>query len=195
VRLEPLSLSGVYHVIRTHVGRVFPRPTLRRIVQASGGNPLFALELARALAEVGARPLPGESLPVPENLAALLAGRIGRPPAPVRDALLAAAALSSPQPALVAAALGEEADVALAAAEQAGLVTVRADRVRFSHPLLASTVYSSASPARRRELHRRLAGIASDPEERARHAALGAEEPDERVAASLDTAARDADAR
>jgi DNA-binding CsgD family transcriptional regulator len=195
VRLEPLSLSGVYHVIRTHAGKVFPRPTLRRIVQASGGNPLFALELARALAEVGARPLPGESLPVPENLAALLAGRIGRLPAAVRDALLAAAALSSPQPALVVAALGEEADAALGAAEQAGLVTVRADRVRFSHPLLASTVYSSASAARRRELHRRLAGIASDPEERARHEALGTEEPDERVAASLDTAARDADAR
>src|SRR5262245_47873868 len=195
LRLEPLSLSGVYHAIRTQAGQVFPRPTLRRIVQASGGNPLFALELARALVEVGARPHPGESLPVPETLAALLEDRIGRQPIVVREALLAAAALSSPQPALVAAALGREAAAALEAAERAGLVAVRGDRVRFSHPLLASTVYSSGPAVGRRELHRRLAEVVSDPEERARHEALGAEEPDERVAASLDSAARDADAR
>src|SRR5439155_4790444 len=37
--LEPLSLSSLYHVIKRQLGQVFPRPTLQRIVQASGGNP------------------------------------------------------------------------------------------------------------------------------------------------------------
>jgi ATP/maltotriose-dependent transcriptional regulator MalT len=195
LRVEPLSLSGVYHVLRTHAGRVFPRPTLRRIVEASGGNPLFALELARALEDVGARPGPGEALPVPRTLAALLHDRIERLPDAEREALLAAAALSSPEPSLIAAALGEGATAALEAAEREGLIAPHGDRLRFSHPLLASAVYSSASSARRRDLHRRLAGVVADPEERARHEALGTSGPDERVAASLDDAARDADVR
>ena len=44
-------------------------------------------------------------------------------------------------------------------------------------------------------MHRGLAEVVSDPEERARHLALGAEEPDEEVAGALDEAARVAAAR
>ena len=44
-------------------------------------------------------------------------------------------------------------------------------------------------------MHRRLAEAVSDPEERARHLALGAEEPSEEVARALDEAAREAAAR
>src|SRR5207247_7048478 len=128
--------------------------------------------------EIGARPGPGEPLPVPETLAALMKARIQRLPAAVRDALLAAASLSSPDSRMIAEALGEAATGALDVAEQAGLVVIRAHRVRFSHPLLASTVYSSASAARRRALHRRLADVVSEPEEQARHGALGAAGPD-----------------
>lgn len=62
LRLGPLSLSGLYHVIQAELGRVFPRPTLVRIEKASGGNPLYALELARAWAEVGASSGPGSTL-------------------------------------------------------------------------------------------------------------------------------------
>jgi DNA-binding CsgD family transcriptional regulator len=105
------------------------------------------------------------------------------------------ASLSSPEPAAIEAALGAGAAAALEAAEREGLIAAHGDRLRFSHPLLASAVYSSASSTRRRELHRRLASVVADPEERARHEALGTAGPDERVAASLDAAARDADAR
>ena len=61
--------------------------------------------------------------------------------------------------------------------------------LRFTHPLLASAVYQKIPPARRRELHARLATIVRDPEERARHLALSVEGPDVAVAAALEEAA------
>ena len=47
----------------------------------------------------------------------------------------------------------------------------------FVHPLFASAVYSSAPLDRRRETHRALADVVRDPEERARHLALGLRRP------------------
>ena len=195
LRLGPLTLSGLYHVIGKQLDQVFPRPTLQRIAQASGGNPFFALELARALAEVGARPGPGEPLPVPRTLAGLMRGRIDRLPPAAREALLVAAALSSPDVQLISALLGSEAGDALEAAERADVIVIHESRVRFSHPLLASTVYATASPARRRTLHALLAGVIAEPEEQARHLALAAEGPDDEVAARLGSAAHHANAR
>src|SRR5205823_2995952 len=50
VRIEigPLGLSELDHVVR-RVGTQFTRPVLRRLESVSGGNPFYALELARAL--------------------------------------------------------------------------------------------------------------------------------------------------
>src|SRR3954452_14953437 len=52
-----------------------------------------------------------------------------------------------------------------------------------------------ATTDQRRRLHRRLAEVLTDPEERARHLALAAQGPDPAVAAALDDAARRANAR
>ena len=81
------------------------------------------------------------------------------------------------RPYLLASLLDAE---ALGPAEESGLVTV-ADNggVRFSHPLVASAVYESASAGRRRRVHRTLAERVADPEEHARHLALAATGPDE----------------
>jgi len=68
-------------------------------------------------------------------------------------------------------------------------------RLRFTHPLLGSVLYSQATPKRRRLLHRRLAEVLEEPEEQARHLALAAEGPDASVADALDRAARRANAR
>ena len=68
---------------------------------------------------------------------------------------------------------------------QDSAVEVVGDRLRFTHPLLASAVYQKIPPARRRELHARLATIVPDPERRARHLALSVEGPDVAVAAAL----------
>ena len=69
------------------------------------------------------------------------------------------------------------------------------DLVVFAHPLLAFVPYDEASTTERRRLHARLARVVPDAEERARHLALAATGPDERVATELDRAARRALAR
>ena len=45
----PLSFGAVQHLIQTRLDFLPPRPALRRLHELSGGNPFFALELARAL--------------------------------------------------------------------------------------------------------------------------------------------------
>src|SRR4029450_7625672 len=67
--------------------------------------------------------------------------------------------------------------------------------IRFTHPLFSSVVHSSASTAGRRRVHRQLARVTSDPEERARHLALRAVGPDEQLASVLEEAARVSQAR
>ena len=195
VVLRPLSLSALYHVINAKLGIVVPRPTLQRIASVSGGNPLLAIELARALAESGARPAPGEPLPVPDETVDLLASRIAKLPQRSREVLLASALLSDPTLDSLERALGATAGDALEQVRQADLVEVRRDRVRFAHPLVGAVLASSVRPATRREMHRRLAEISPSAEERARHLALGCEGPDEAVAASLEEAAGIAERR
>jgi len=189
VVLGPLSLSALYHVIHAKLGIVVARPTLQRIAAGSGGNPLLAIELARALAETGARPGPGEPLPVPEETVELLASRLEKLPEHSREAMLAAALLSDATIELLERALGPSAGESLGPAREADLVELRRDRIRFVHPLVGAVLASSVLPAKRRAMHRRLAEIAPSAEERARHLALGCEGPDEAVAASLEEAA------
>jgi DNA-binding NarL/FixJ family response regulator len=61
--------------------------------------------------------------------------------------------------------------------------------------LFASTLYHAVDADERRGLHRILADVAGDADERARHLALAATGPDPAVAAALDKAARRAGAR
>ena len=59
-------------------------------------------------------------------------------------------------------------------------------RIPCSHPSATRTMPLH----RRRELHRRLAALDVDPEERARHLAIAAAGPDEEIAAALDCGGR-----
>ena len=83
----------------------------------------------------------------------------------------------------------------LDSAEQADIVTVTAEGVLFTHPLLAATHYANARPARRREIHRLLARVLENEEECAYHLARGADAPDARIAAQIDAAAQAAAGR
>lgn len=195
VRLGPLSLSALYHVIEGETGVVFPRPTLQRIEQASGGNPLFALELARALHESGERPGPGDPLPIPGALAELLRARVARLPADVRKALFATALLSRPTTTLLGRVLGPSAAKTMERLVETGLVEARGEQIRFSHPLYATAVTSAATAATRRVLHARLADVVDGIEERAWHLGLSSVEPDEDVAGALEEGAALARAR
>jgi DNA-binding CsgD family transcriptional regulator len=187
-------VGALRRVLRLRLGAVISRSTLLRLHEASGGNPFYALELARALERRGTEPQPGRPLPIPENLSELVHARLSALTEEVREALLVVAALASPTLALVQAAraTGAEAAAELEAAAAAGVVQLDGDRIRFTHPLLGSTLYTRADVGSRRRLHRRLAEIVSEQEERARHLALAASAADEEVARELDAAARHA---
>jgi DNA-binding CsgD family transcriptional regulator len=191
VQLNGLSVAALRMLLEAQLGWAYRRSMLVRVAETSGGNPLFALEIARSL---GPAPSigPGDPLPVPDGLRELIAGRVKALPPAARRALLAAAALARPSVGLVARSSSA---AGLAAAEEAGILKVDGDRVVFGHPLYRFAVYGSASTRRRRELHRRLATAVLDPEERARHLALGTSGPDEPVAAVLEDAAARARSR
>ena len=191
----PLSLGALQALFRARLGRSWPRPLLRRIHEASGGNPFFALEIARAVDSDQWDP--GSALPIPRDLETLLRARIDLLPADARRALLVVAAASQPTPDLVAATTGLDSTAldALAAAEHAGVIETSAGQIRFAHPLLATAVYAGASRDQRQTVHRALADHVTNPEERARHLALGSRGPDASTAAALDDAASLARAR
>ena len=191
VTVGPLTLGAVHQLVRTRLGLAFPRPTLRRLHETAHGNPFFVLELGRALKRRGGRVPPGDPLPVPDDLGELVSERLADLPDTTLDALLAASALSHPTVDLVERPGGGVLEPAVAA----HVVEIEASVVRFTHPLLASVLYARAPAARRRALHRRLAELVGDPEERARHLALSADGPDETVAAALERAAEAARAR
>jgi len=180
LELGPLSVASLHRVLARELGRTFPRPTLVRIAAASQGNPLYAIEIGRVIDREHLR----AHLPAPDSLRSLVVSRVRSLPAETRDALLRAASLARPDLGLV------DAD-ALAPAEEAGLVRIGGGReVEFAHPLYASAVYASASTVRRREIHRALADVVGDQEERARHLALACATPDEQVAGEVASAAR-----
>jgi DNA-binding CsgD family transcriptional regulator len=166
---------------------------VRRIHEASGGNPFFALEIGRALRGEDALLNPGEPLPVPSNLRGLLRRRLTALPRSARDALLLVASSAHPTVPLVEGIEGGS--VGLTEAENGGIVLVRGTAIEFTHPLFASTVYETASAAERRTAHAALAKVATDPEDRARHLALCATGPSEEVANALEEAGGRAVAR
>ena len=185
--LRPLSAAALHGIITSRVGLPLRRPLVVRIAQLSGGNPLYALEIATMLARDG---IPtGRELPVPDDVRALVAKRIRALPAATREALLRTAIAAHPSVDLVDVA-------ALGPAEEIDLVRIADDgRIHFTHPLYASAVHASTPLVRRRQAHGDLAGSVSSPEERARHLALATGEPDEQVAETVVAAARLARAR
>lgn len=187
--LGPLAPSVLFQILRGRLGLELSPPQLRQLWETTGGNPLFALEIGRQLSL--APPAPGRSLPVPGSLRGIAGAGLARLTPACREVLLLVAALARPTIHALVSASGEREHVldGLEQAARSGVVEFDSDRVRFAHPLLASACYEDATPWQRREAHARLAAVANDDEERARHLALAADGPDAAVAAALDEAA------
>jgi DNA-binding CsgD family transcriptional regulator len=193
----PLSVGSLQPILRRQLGAVFSRPIIFRIHQASGGNPLFALEIAREIQARGGELRRAEPLPVPDALGDAVRARLAKLSVRVRRRLLVVALLAQPTLELVDEVFADPERVRsdLDQASRAGVIEISGDRIRFTHPLLAFAAAREATPEQRRRLHWRLADTTADPEERARHLALATLRPDAGVAALLDAAARAARAR
>src|SRR5690606_25879763 len=185
VRLGPFSRSQVSALLDHRGYTGLSRSTVRDIHRTSGGNPLFALELGRALAESPTRPRPGEPLPVPTSLRALVLSRLGMLSDEARRTLLVASAGARPTLALLHAAGRDQAEAETAQAAALGLLTTDPEdpALRFAHPLISAALYAEAPVHERRAVHTALSTAASDPIERARHLALATTGTDPDVAA------------
>ncbi len=192
-RLEvgPLSLGATRRMLAERLELSLPRQLLRRIVDATLGNPLFALELGRSLAAEGL-PAIGDELPVPDAVEHLVGKRVVGLGAAPRRVLLAVALSGGLREGQVAAL----ADLgAIDDAVQAGVVVVEGGRARAAHPLVAAAAIKHSHARERRELHAALADVVEDDELRARHLALAAAAPDDALARLVAAAASGAASR
>ena len=193
IALGGLTVGALAHLVRSRLGVRIPRPALARVHAATDGNPMFALEFARSIAERGGPPL--GPLPIPPSLEQLVRDRVAAYPRALKQLLALVAVVERPTRSLLKA-IGEEATALLDDALEAGAVSVGEDGVvRFTHPLLASAVYAGLPADERRTLHTRVAAVSRDLEERARHMAIASTVPSADVARLLEEAAVQARAR
>jgi DNA-binding CsgD family transcriptional regulator len=195
IRLSALSMADVDRLLGLVLGLELPPSILTRLYRTSGGNAFYAVELGRALQRRG-DVQPGTVLAIPDTLSDLLRDRLDALSPAGADVVEHAAALSQPTRKLLAGLLGDRVvDDGMNEAVAANVLAVEPDAIRFTHPLLAAELYAGLGDVQRRDLHRRLAGVVTEPEEHARHAALATEGPDETVAAELERASEHAAAR
>jgi DNA-binding CsgD family transcriptional regulator len=186
VDLTPLRPDA----IRRLVGRPLPPRLARRVYDMSGGNPFFALEIADALRRADHTVGPGDELPVPTSLHALISARLDATSPGVRLAVLVTSLVNSPRLALIRDVLAREdhggsSDDDLDRAVGAGLVVVRGEHVRLAHPLIGAVARAETPAGHLRRLHRAVADTIADIEERAWHRALGATPPNAAIADEL----------
>jgi hypothetical protein len=133
VQVAPLTLGALHGVLSGRIDRSFSWPALVRIHDVSRGNPLYALELARAMTRDGL----DHSAPLPATLAEVVQARLADLDPDVRLLLLAAASVAGPTVDILQRVGPDGPSTAvrqLEDAERAGVVTIDGHAVRFSHP-------------------------------------------------------------
>jgi DNA-binding CsgD family transcriptional regulator len=185
--LGPLDPDDLGAVVRDRLGPDVRRPAILWLHRVSEGNPLWAIEVGRSMLGGDSGP---QDAPVPGAMRDLIRARLQRLSPATRNALVVAAVASDPTRSLVDEVLGTESASHIDQALAAGIVTVDGQRIRFTNPLMASLLSLEEAPERMRELHHRLAELATDPEDRARHLAQVPTGPDAEVAQVLEAAAR-----
>ena len=191
LRLGPLSVGAMHHVLLAALGTTFPHPTLIKITDWSGGNPLLAIELGRSIVEgggttvgIGRAPLTGPAVQ------RFLGRRFATLPAEQRRTLLVVALAEQGSREQVEEAhrrLGWRVSLPDASS---GLIEETERTLRLAHPLFAEAVLVAASAVELNGVRRTLAVIAQRADVRARHLAEASSEPDEDIASSLDACSR-----
>jgi DNA-binding CsgD family transcriptional regulator/tetratricopeptide (TPR) repeat protein len=194
--LPQLTLTGIGReatgaLVRAELGEPGSR-LVDQVIALSLGNPLAVREL---IADPGA--LTASPAEFPRPLSVSLGQVYARRATELDpDALTAArcAAVAGHELAVVARTCDDlGVDVAaLERAEAMGLLNVRADEVRFRHPLVRSALYATATPADRRRLHAAAARAVDDRDDdrRAWHLSEAVLGPDEPTAAAMERVGR-----
>ncbi|MET9482748.1 LuxR C-terminal-related transcriptional regulator [Streptomyces sp. NPDC006638] len=203
LRLGPLDDDAATALLDQLTGRQLDPAVREELRREGAGNPRLLTALAGHLTAAqlsGQQPLP-RPLPGGEDLLDAYAASLDTLPADTRALLLFAAAAAEHEPdgagadAVLLLRAGRSAGIragGLAPAEHAGVVRSAGGRVRFTHPLLRTAVLRTAPPARRRAVHRTLAGVLDDPHQalpRLVQAACAAAGPDAALAHALTRAA------
>ncbi len=165
--------------------------TVRRLHEATAGNPLGMLELAPDVSDLVLVP-DGAPLLVSARISGAFLRRVHLLDDAARRALVLAATSDSGDLAMLeraASRLGIDL-VTLGDVESAGLVALGGGSVEFRHPLVRSAVYADAPATQRREMHRALAAALPDRDidRRAWHLAAAAVGIDDVASAALEQA-------
>jgi DNA-binding CsgD family transcriptional regulator len=183
LEVGPLAFGAVRRLLFERLGLSLSRQRLRQIVDATGGNPLFAIEIGRALREERGE---DAGLPLPDSLEEVMSARVARLPPAVRRVLLVVALSEETRTEQLLAVIDAE---TLDDAVDAGAVVLDGQRVRASHPLLAVAAEKRARSRERREMHLALARIAREEPARALHLALASQGTDATLAVRVAAAA------
>jgi DNA-binding SARP family transcriptional activator/tetratricopeptide (TPR) repeat protein len=166
VDLGPIADADVAALAAAAVPPGTDQDVVRRVVGAAEGNPLLAVESARALATGHGGP--------PPSLRAGVRAMVGRLPRAGRELAQLLAAAGRPVTSAELQALGvDELPAAVAAAVDAGLLSSRAGRLGFRHGLLRDVVYADLADPPSAHLAVAAALEEGDRAEIARHLALG----------------------
>ena len=200
LRIGALSEEASRTLLTDDAERPLAPAVVEQVVRVAVGNPLALLEVPGALSigqREGRDPLP-EPLPVGSGIERGFARRLEALPGDVWEVLLLAAASDQDGGAALGSALRARGlgETAFVPGERAGLIKITDGGIRFTHPLVRSVVYQSATGEQRRAAHAALAAACDETaDRRAWHLAAATTGPDERVAVALEDAAARAAAR
>lgn len=189
--LDEASVTALLE--RAAAGTVSP-DRARWMLNATGGNPLALIELGQEAPPMAASP--HDNLPVTTSVERAYLRRAEGLSEGARRVLLLVAASGTPEVGLVkraGSAFGLDSSHIEEVEAARGLVTQRADRIEFSHPLVRAAIYHAASSSDRRAAHKALASVmtgAEDVDRRAWHLAAAAVGWDAEAAAALEGAAQ-----
>ncbi len=183
VRLEPLSPADVSTLTEEAVGRAIADKDIGKLMDLTGGNPLFVLECARAFRSAGG--LEGTLGSLPSTVRQIVTERLALLPESARAALACGAVLgrefSASTIASMSSALPARVIDTLLPALRAGFVTEsKPGRFAFSHAIVRDAIEDSLDHGERARIHglaeAAMSTLGDSPDvlvERARHAISG----------------------
>ena len=165
IKLQRLTDAAISELSESMIGQAGRQPEVVRLLQQeTEGNPLFLVEVVRALAEeagrldqIGVRPLPSSILT--GGLQRLVTRRINIVPAADRELLhFAAVAGKVIDPRLLAEAFPDRAiDSWITTCVNASLLTFDDERLHFTHQKIREGILVTLEPEQRRQLHGQVA--------------------------------------